>query len=163
MAVDASAGLVHLHQMGVIHRDIATRNMLIDSQMRCRVCDFGLSRIKQKQYSAVTTKSIVGPVKWMAPESISHQRYSEASDVYMFGITLWEMFAREEPYPDMEPLAAALAVVTQGLRPQIPLPNQRYCPIPILQLMKSCWLPQPEQRPNMKTVNDVLVKVLDSL
>jgi len=99
----------------------------------------------------------------MAPESILHRQYSEASDVYMFGITLWEMFAREEPYADMELLSVAVGVATQGLRPTIPLPNSRYCPPTILQLMKKCWHSEPSQRPNMKTVNDILGKVLEDL
>jgi len=160
MAADASAGLAYLHEMRVIHRDIATRNLLLDSQLRCRVCDFGLSRIKQKQYSAATTKSIVGPVKWMAPESILYQRYSEASDVYMFGVTLWEMFAREEPYGEMDLLSVAVCVATQNLRPSIPLPSSRFCPPTLLALMQDCWSVEPGKRPTMKMVHDALIKFL---
>ncbi len=76
--------------------------------------DFGMSRQLSSQKGV--TKTEVGPLKWMAPESIDQRIYSPASDVWSFGVVLYEIFQRSDPYPDLDPLAAATAVCYKGLR-----------------------------------------------
>ncbi|MES1912702.1 MAG: hypothetical protein MHM6MM_004936, partial [Cercozoa sp. M6MM] len=92
MAISAAAGVLHLHAEGVIHRDLAARNLLVDHRdlSSVRVTDFGISRLKLKAEQVAHTESNVGPVMWMAPESIERQQYSEkryATQV-IFGVSI---------------------------------------------------------------------------
>jgi len=104
MALEAAQGLQHLHSQGVIHRDVAARNVLVDENLRVRVADFGFARIKESSRTAAQggkvgyTASDVGPVKWSAPEAIRRRRYSEASDVFSFGVLLFEMVTQGPPW-----------------------------------------------------------------
>jgi serine/threonine protein kinase len=82
----------------VIHRDIASRNFLLDAHNNVFVCDFGLARVKVGSYQH--TASSLGPVKYMAPESITKKRYSEASDAWSFGVYMWEVTHAQEPFKD---------------------------------------------------------------
>mmetsp|Transcript_20958 Transcript_20958/g.29294 ORF Transcript_20958/g.29294 Transcript_20958/m.29294 type:complete len:1024 (+) Transcript_20958:143-3214(+) len=112
-ARDCASGVLHLHAERIIHRDIAARNLLVDKNMRVKVTDFGMSRIRGNSYNSNskdvdTTKSTVGPVRWMAPEAIVHQHYSEKSDTYSFGVTLWELVTRGQPYKGYANLQVAL-------------------------------------------------------
>jgi hypothetical protein len=93
--------LKHLHSEGVIHRDVAARNVLVDAHLHVRVADFGFARLKEAGRSGGAggyTASDVGPVKWSAPEAIRRRRYSEASDVFSFGVLLYEMVAQGAPW-----------------------------------------------------------------
>eukprot|EP01083_Nonionella_stella_P159888 522063_1 len=105
MLKKAASGLKFLHRYGLIHRDIACRNILL-GEMRfgyvrrlteVKISDFGLTRQLQYMNKTQLTQSGMGPLKWMAPESIINKEYSKASDVYMFGITMWEIFYGMEP------------------------------------------------------------------
>ncbi len=91
-----------------ISRDLAARNVLLDKDYEAVVADFGLSRVlnpntgsnPDSQKSSIgTTKSDTGPIKWMAPESLTKKQYSTKSDVWSFGVTLYEIMARNEPWP----------------------------------------------------------------
>eukprot|EP00808_Paulinella_micropora_P012879 g21819.t1 len=84
----------------------------------------------------------------MAPESWLHGTYSRASDVFMFGVFLWEAFTRDEPYPDDHARAANL-VATQGVRPIIP----HFVPQGYVEIMKKCWHAVPDQRPSIKQIH----------
>lgn len=79
MAADAAAGILHLHREGVIHRDLACRNLLVDEHLRVRVADFGFARFKEASHSKGLTRSSVGPVQWMAPEALQLSQYSGAT------------------------------------------------------------------------------------
>jgi serine/threonine protein kinase len=105
---------MHLHKEGVIHRDIAARNFLLDSRNNVFVCDFGLARVKTGAYQH--TASSLGPVKYMAPESIAKKRYSEASDVWSFGVYMWEVTHAQEPFKGYEVFDVAMGVVNGTLR-----------------------------------------------
>jgi serine/threonine protein kinase len=86
MALEAARGILHLHLEGVIHRDLAARNLLLDSNLHVRVGDFGFSRVKAAAVSKGYTKSDMGPIRWLAPEAMRKKTYSEASDVFSFGV-----------------------------------------------------------------------------
>ncbi len=94
-AAEAASGLLHLHAEGVVHRDIAARNLLLTNSYppTVKVCDFGLARVLDSQQSDSGSINLSGPLRWMAPESLRPvaglTRFSYASDVYMFGITIW--------------------------------------------------------------------------
>eukprot|EP01006_Ploeotia_vitrea_P035827 TRINITY_DN65940_c0_g1_i1.p2 TRINITY_DN65940_c0_g1~~TRINITY_DN65940_c0_g1_i1.p2 ORF type:complete len:567 (-),score=287.24 TRINITY_DN65940_c0_g1_i1:67-1767(-) len=157
MAVDAAAGVLHLHAEGVVHRDLAARNVLVDEQLRAKVCDFGMSRVREDSEDGQSqTKSNVGPLKWMAPESLRSKVYSPSSDTWMFGVLLYEMFARSEPWPGLTPLNAAIAVSSQNKRMEVPAS----VPGAVREVMIKCWAELPDDRPTMKQVHSMLLDYL---
>eukprot|EP00808_Paulinella_micropora_P014417 g62859.t1 len=113
-AAHASAGVLHLHSENVIHRDIASRNFLVADDNRVLVADLGLSRVlPHGQSKGYLPHERAGPLKWMAPEALHRGEYSYKTDVYMFGVTLWELFARQRPYPDLDPKEVARRVMSR--------------------------------------------------
>jgi serine/threonine protein kinase len=165
MALDAARGVLHLHKEGVVHGDIATRNLFLDRDHRVRVGDFGLARLAAAATAATAAggSGAVGPLKWMAPESVRMRALSEKSDVWMFGVALWEMFARGEPFPELAPLAAAAFVAKGG---RLPLPNSAQpnplFPQRIAALIARCWAERPDERPDMSAVVNELAAARDA-
>eukprot|EP01087_Luapelamoeba_hula_P007298 TRINITY_DN1783_c0_g1_i1.p1 TRINITY_DN1783_c0_g1~~TRINITY_DN1783_c0_g1_i1.p1 ORF type:complete len:963 (-),score=170.19 TRINITY_DN1783_c0_g1_i1:25-2913(-) len=147
IARDAAAGILHLHCEGVIHRDIAARNVMIGPNYTAQVGDFGFSRIIEKDASHGVTGTI-GPIKHMAPEAILERVYSEKSDVFAFGCLLWEMVARREPYDDIKSLLDVGLKVIRGMR--LPIPKD--CPPVFAEVMRNSWDTDPEKRPAMSTI-----------
>jgi serine/threonine protein kinase len=92
-----AAGVLHLHKEGIVHRDLAARNVLMTSGGQVKISDFGMSR--KTQNSGGVTKTENGPLKWMAPECLYERKYSIKTDVWAFGVTLFEIVSRGEPYP----------------------------------------------------------------
>lgn len=123
ICIDAARGLLSLHDKNVLHRDIASRNVLLDRHMTARIADFGMCRIlkpvRTGQEAAYHTFTKVGPLKWMSPESLLKQKSSKKSDVWSFGVTIWEIFTEEEPYGTDPPYLAAAGVIHKGLRPDL--------------------------------------------
>jgi len=107
-----------------------------------KVCDFGLSRIVEQTLSATMTSC--GTPCWTAPEILRNSRYTEKADVYSFGILLWEIVTREDPYKGMPPFQVVFAVGTQKIRPKIPVS----CPPCWAELITQCWAEDPEMRPS---------------
>ena len=112
------------------------------------------------------TSTNFGPLKWMAPESILQKIYSEKSDVYMFGLTMWEIYCGMEPYPKMNSVNVAMNVVKNGLRPKINhivnMTNgiqDREFPQEYLQIMQSCWNNDPRQRPTFAQIHASLMQL----
>eukprot|EP01089_Gocevia_fonbrunei_P002933 TRINITY_DN12799_c0_g1_i2.p1 TRINITY_DN12799_c0_g1~~TRINITY_DN12799_c0_g1_i2.p1 ORF type:complete len:285 (-),score=57.06 TRINITY_DN12799_c0_g1_i2:23-877(-) len=142
MARDAAAGILHLHREKVIHRDIAARNCLVDSNWRVVVTDFGLARVKSNAY--LQSNNNFGPVSWTAPEALLERRFSEKSDSYSFGMLLWELVAKQTiPYPNMSPYDIALKVI-DGMRPTCP----DTCPNEWKQLISECLDKEVDNRPD---------------
>jgi serine/threonine protein kinase len=163
MAAEAAAGVLHLHAAGVIHRDLAARNFLVAADYLTKVSDFGLCRVKDAQAmlagragggggAALTTQTSVGPVRWMSPESIMDRAYSEPSDVFSFGVALYEMLVGAQPWAGRDPLQAALAVV-HGERMALPSGTDPH----LAALMVACWAAAPEARPDMGSVHEQLL------
>ena len=98
-------GLAHLHRHGVLHRDLAPRNILFDADGRPVLCDFGLSRLTQDggQGLHIMTVGLNIPIRWMAPEVLSARpQYFYASDVWSMGVVVWQLLTRHtEPYPEV--------------------------------------------------------------
>jgi len=138
----SASGILHLHKEGIIHRDIAARNFLLNERFDVFVSDFGLARIKEEidQHSA---QSDLGPVRHMAPESIERREFSEASDAYSFGMYMWEVTHRAVPYAGMEAFQIAVGVVNGSLRPTIDVSVDKE----LASLMQDCWHSDPTQRP----------------
>ena len=140
-------GMRYLEGKGFVHRDLATRNILLASKTQAKVGDFGLSRaigVGSDYYRA--TQGGRWPVKWYAPESINYGQFSHASDVWSFGITLWEMYSfGDQPYGEMTG-----AQVIQLLERKGRLEKPTRCPDKIYDLMKNCWQYEPSKRPTFK-------------
>ncbi|KAL6079419.1 Tyrosine-protein kinase abl1 [Balamuthia mandrillaris] len=149
MAKEIAVGLSHLHSEGITHRDLSARNLLLANNLTIKISDFGLSRLKKDpQAEEQTTASEVGPLKWMAPESISSRTYSHKSDVWSYGVVLWEIANfGEEPYPGLTPVQVALQV-TKGSTPEMP----ENIPEVLRDIMKACWQFDPKDRPTMEEV-----------
>src|SRR5690606_32972556 len=113
----AAAGMSFLHHMGIVHRDVAARNVLLGANNHPYISDFGMSRIVEEKDVAEgdTTKSTVGPVRWMAPEALRERRYSAATDAYSFGVLMWEVSTNGElPYASHESFADVIQAVLGG-------------------------------------------------
>eukprot|EP01117_Protostelium_nocturnum_P014861 TRINITY_DN5701_c0_g1_i1.p1 TRINITY_DN5701_c0_g1~~TRINITY_DN5701_c0_g1_i1.p1 ORF type:complete len:2449 (-),score=807.95 TRINITY_DN5701_c0_g1_i1:2-7348(-) len=140
--INISRGMLHLHLEKIIHRDLAVRNILLTSSLEIKVSDFGLSR--EQKSGADVTSSETGPLKWMAPECITKREYSPKSDVFAFGVVIWEIITCLEPYADMTPLEAAIEVARNGKR--LAIPSNAH---PALQhVMKESWHADPKDRPD---------------
>jgi len=98
------------------------------------------------------TNSGVGPVCWMAPESIAHRNYSKKSDVWTFGIVVYEIVAQCEPHKNKDVIDVAVRIRDEGLTPEI----SSDCPEKLRQVMEMCWKKQTDQRPNFETICSML-------
>jgi hypothetical protein len=154
---EIAIGMCHLHKHNIVHRDLAARNVLLSrpysSTTRLKISDFGLSRVLQQDIEG-KTKRPFGPIRWMAPESIGQQIYSKKSDVWMFGMLIYEIVAQCEPYTDIDPSEVAVLIRDKGLKPTVP----NDCPEKLHELMNLCWNPQPEQRPSFETICEMFEK-----
>lgn len=153
IARDTAAGLLHLFSEGVVHRDIAARNVLLDRNLRAYVNDFGLSRAKDLAQAVSRTKQLIGPIKWMAPESLlAPGTYSFETDVWGFGVFLFELNAHTDPYPSLTPTEAMLAVIQQ--KSSLTLPDD--CPPFWQELINKCTQFDPALRPSIGQLYRIL-------
>ncbi|PIA47742.1 hypothetical protein AQUCO_01400386v1 [Aquilegia coerulea] len=106
-AIDVCYGMEYLHQNDIIHRDLKTANLLMDTENVVKVADFGVARF-QSQGGEMTAET--GTYRWMAPEVINHLPYDQKVDVFSFAIVLWELTTAKVPYDTLTPLQAALGV-----------------------------------------------------
>ncbi|XP_062101111.1 serine/threonine-protein kinase STY8-like [Humulus lupulus] len=151
-AIDVCRGMEYLHQNDIIHRDLKTANLLMDTDNAVKVADFGVARF-QSQGGVMTAET--GTYRWMAPEVINHQPYDQNADVFSFSIVLWELVTAKIPYESMTPLQAALGV-RQGLRPELPSNAHPK----LLELMQRCWDGTPCDRPSFSDVRAELENLL---
>ncbi|KZS10958.1 putative Tyrosine-protein kinase transmembrane receptor Ror [Daphnia magna] len=155
MARDISQGMEYLASMHYVHRDLATRNCLVGKNLVVKIGDFGMSRdIYSSDYYRVGGHTLL-PVRWMPPESIMYRKFTSESDVWSFGVVLWEIFSfGKQPwygYSNQE----VIQQVTGGHILPCPLAT----PPDAYQLMLSCWQTQPNQRNTMKAVNERLLEL----
>ncbi|XP_059131121.1 ephrin type-A receptor 5 isoform X9 [Peromyscus eremicus] len=151
-----TAGMKYLSDMGYVHRDLAARNILINSNLVCKVSDFGLSRVLEDDpEAAYTTRGGKIPIRWTAPEAIAFRKFTSASDVWSYGIVMWEVVSYgERPYWEMTN-QDVIKAVEEGYR----LPSPMDCPAALYQLMLDCWQKDRNSRPKF----DEIVNMLDKL
>ncbi|KAD1859316.1 hypothetical protein E3N88_34911 [Mikania micrantha] len=151
IAMDTAFGMEYLHSKNIVHFDLKCDNLLVNmkdsSRPICKVGDFGLSKIKR---NTLVSGGVRGTLPWMAPELLNGG--SKKVDVFSFGIVLWEILTREEPYANMHYGAIIGGIVNNTLRPVIPSD----CDPEWRRLMEECWAPDPAVRPSFTEITNQL-------
>ena len=147
-----ASGMTYLSSKNFIHRDLAARNVLVGNDLTCRISDFGMSRQLREEGDYYTSKGGKVPLKWTSPEAIFYHRYSEKSDVWSFGMTLYEIWTLgEKPWYDYSNDRVLEALVNSEVMDR---PNE--CPAGIWSVMVQCWEPNHELRPTFEQVSGLL-------
>ncbi|XP_064421285.1 mitogen-activated protein kinase kinase kinase 9 [Latimeria chalumnae] len=164
-AVQIARGMNYLHDeaiVSIIHRDLKSSNTLILEKVEnedlnnkiLKITDFGLAR----EWHKTTKMSAAGTYAWMAPEVIRSSMFSKSSDVWSYGVLLWELLTGEVPFRGIDGLAVAYGVAMNKLA--LPIPST--CPEPFTKLMEDCWNPDPHCRPSFASVLDQLTAIEES-
>ncbi|XP_026668383.1 protein-tyrosine kinase 2-beta isoform X2 [Ceratina calcarata] len=150
-----STALSYLESKKFVHRDIAARNVLVSTHNCVKLADFGLSRWVEDQ-SYYTASRCKLPIKWMAPESINFRRFTTSSDVWMFGVCMWEiLMLGVKPFQGVKN-NEVIRKLENGER--LALPN--HCPPRLYSLMSQCWNYEPSKRPTFKEIRETLHEIL---
>uniref|UniRef100_A0A8D0HMD4 mitogen-activated protein kinase kinase kinase n=1 Tax=Sphenodon punctatus TaxID=8508 RepID=A0A8D0HMD4_SPHPU len=163
-AVQIAHGMNYLHNeaiVPIIHRDLKSINSELLVQPlnslvghTLKITDFGLAR----EWHKTTKMSAAGTYAWMAPEVIKLSLFSKSSDVWSFGVLLWELLTGEVPYREIDALAVAYGVAMNKLT--LPIPST--CPEPFARLLEECWNPDPHARPPFGSILQCLVVIEQS-
>nr|XP_039274070.1 mitogen-activated protein kinase kinase kinase 9-like [Styela clava] len=165
-ALQIAVGMNYLHNEAdthIIHRDLKSSNVLIKEQIlpnddlsnkTMKITDFGLAREMYK----TTKMSAAGTYAWMAPEVIKSSTFSKASDVWSYGVLLWELLTGEQPYKGIDGLAVAYGVAVNKLT--LPVPST--CPQPFKELLERCWNSNSHERPSFRTILTDLETIAES-
>ncbi|XP_078280349.1 megakaryocyte-associated tyrosine-protein kinase isoform X2 [Rhinoraja longicauda] len=147
--LDVCEGMEYLESKKLVHRDLAARNILISHDNLAKVSDFGLAKgVSSRQDQAKL------PVKWTAPEALKLHKFSTKSDVWSYGILLWELFSYgRAPYPKL-----SLMDVSQRVERGYRMESPEMCPVAVYELMKSCWEHEPGKRPTFKKLKEKMEK-----
>uniref|UniRef100_A0A8C3SC50 Vascular endothelial growth factor receptor 3 n=1 Tax=Chelydra serpentina TaxID=8475 RepID=A0A8C3SC50_CHESE len=150
-------GMEFLASRKCIHRDLAARNILLSENNVVKICDFGLARDIYKDPDYVRKGSARLPLKWMAPESIFDKVYTTQSDVWSFGVLLWEIFSLgASPYPGVQINEEFCQRLKDGTRMRAP----EYATAEIYRIMLSCWHGDPKERPTFSDLVEILGDLL---
>ncbi|KFM69805.1 Tyrosine-protein kinase transmembrane receptor Ror2, partial [Stegodyphus mimosarum] len=159
IAKQVAAGMVYLSERKFVHRDLATRNCLVADDMVVKISDFGLS---QKIYAANYYKGNEHdaiPIRWMPLESICYNKFTVESDVWAFGVVLWEIFSFAlQPYYGMTHEEVVKYVQEGNI-----LKRPDDCPVEVYKLMEDCWNRKPTSRPSFKTIYKTLGQIYNNL
>jgi c-src tyrosine kinase len=168
-AIDTCEGLTYLEENHIVHRDVAASNVLIADDNTAKVSDFGLAKFvettgkengnKDSNENIITTEKIKCRTKWTAPEALESKRYTHKSDMWSYGILLWEIFSYGRcPYPRI-PANDVLLNLKQGHRMEPP----DGCPLEVGDIMRQTWHADPDRRPSFTQVLERLKRLNSSL
>ncbi|KAK9889307.1 hypothetical protein WA026_004588 [Henosepilachna vigintioctopunctata] len=147
-----ACGMNYLEEQRFVHRDLAARNILLATQHQAKISDFGLSRALNAGHEYyMALQGGKWPLKWYAPESYNYGNFHHKSDVWSFGVTIWEMYSfGSSPYGEMKG-SEAINLIEAGGR----LEQPEACPDNIYKVMGQCWQYKPENRPSFKNLLDI--------
>ncbi|XP_008770896.3 mitogen-activated protein kinase kinase kinase 21 isoform X1 [Rattus norvegicus] len=165
-AVQIARGMLYLHEEAVVpilHRDLKSSNILLLEKIEhddicnktLKITDFGLAR----EWHRTTRMSAAGTYAWMAPEVIRSSLFSKGSDIWSYGVLLWELLTGEVPYRGIDGLAVAYGVAVNKLT--LPIPST--CPEPFAKLMKECWEQDPHIRPSFALILKQLTAIEEAV
>lgn len=143
IALGVAYAMQYIHSKKLVHRDLKSLNVLLDADDYPKVCDFGMSREIGDLMSGG-----VGTAQWMAPEVVNSEKYDEKSDVYSYGILLWELLTSDIPFRGLKDIQVVRAVGLDGKRPGIP----QDCPRKLNKFIRLCWDQDPKRRPTFDDV-----------
>ncbi|KAK6493592.1 tyrosine-protein kinase Tec-like isoform X1 [Huso huso] len=153
---DVSEGMEYLEKHGFIHRDLAARNCLVNDSQVVKVSDFGMTRyVLDDQYTS--SSGVKFPVKWSPPEVLNFCKYSSKSDVWSFGVVMWEVFTEGKMPFENSPNHEVVAMVSQGHR----LYRPKQAPPNVYEIMKMCWHEKAEERPCFYEISIMINEVAE--
>ncbi|XP_073094405.1 ephrin type-A receptor 1 isoform X3 [Manis javanica] len=151
-----ASGMNYLSDHNYVHRDLAARNILVGQNLCCKVSDFGLTRLLDNFDGTYETQGGKIPIRWTAPEAIAHRIFTTASDVWSFGIVMWEVLSfGDKPYGEMSN-QEVMKSIEEGYR----LPPPLDCPAALYELMKNCWAYDHARRPHFHHLKAHLEQLL---
>ena len=149
---DIAMGLAYLYSKGVEHRDLKSLNVLLDASRRCKVTDFGLS--KSESLNTAATQSTMGgggakgTPAYMAPELLQSNTFTEKTDVYAYGMIVFEVLAGDTPWSGLNQMQIMMQVCIQKDRPKL----DGGAPADLVALMQRCWDHEPDARPTFAAI-----------
>ncbi|XP_063974035.1 uncharacterized protein LOC135160874 isoform X2 [Diachasmimorpha longicaudata] len=152
-------GMEYLASKKIIHRDLAARNVLVDHNKLCKIADFGMSRFANEDGECIETRHGRNalPIRWMAPESLIYSLFTTKTDVWSFGILMWEIVTLgSTPYPDM-----AAREVMRNVQNGYRLERPSHCRSELFRVIARCWHADPDRRPEFQTLRRDLAQLLE--